>query len=101
MSSSSQQAAFEAWLSRHCDYDDLNKFEIELANEAWQAALESPDAQALRKDAERYLWLRAHWTRLRTTYHDNTLRFTIADAFCDLAEPDIDAAIDAAMEKQK
>ena len=43
-----QQAAFEAWLSKHCDYDDLNKSEIELANEAYLSALASPKVQALR-----------------------------------------------------
>ena len=56
----------------------------------------------LRKDAAYYRWLRANWTRLRTTYHDNTLRFSVvADSFCEITEADIDAAIIAAMEKQK
>ena len=38
-----QRAAFETWLQTHCDYDDLNKSEIELSRDAWQAALESPE----------------------------------------------------------
>jgi hypothetical protein len=42
------RAVFESWISRHCDYDDLSKSEIELAYEAWQAALESTGVKALR-----------------------------------------------------
>ena len=56
MSIEQERTEFYAWLTRHCDYDDLNKSEIELARDAWQsrAALQSRD----REDAERYRWLR-------------------------------------------
>ena len=56
MNTEQERAAFEAWITSHCDYDDLNRSEIELARDAWQAraALQSQD----REDAERYCWLR-------------------------------------------
>ena len=34
-----QRAAFMGWLTTHCDYDDLNKSEVALALDAWQAAI--------------------------------------------------------------
>lgn len=56
MNTEQERTEFEAWLTRHCDYDDLNKSEIELARDAWQsrAALQAQDWE----DAERYRWLR-------------------------------------------
>ena len=42
-----QRAAFEAWIKTHCDYDDLDRSEMMLAFDAWQAALASPEVQAL------------------------------------------------------
>lgn len=34
-----KRAAFEAWIKTHCDYDDLDRSEMLLAFDAWQAAL--------------------------------------------------------------
>lgn len=51
-----QRDSFEAWIKTHCDYDDLDRSEMMLAFDAWQAALASPQVQALRKDAERLDW---------------------------------------------
>lgn len=53
---SEQKTAFDAWLSRHCDYDDLSKSEIELAYEAWQAALASPEVQALQESLQAIIY---------------------------------------------
>lgn len=84
-----QRAAFEAWLSRHCDYDDLNKSEIELANEAWQAALESQD-----RDAERY---RA-WRKAAATNNGNFLRL-VSNELPDWDEGPVDESrVDAAID---
>jgi hypothetical protein len=35
-----EREAFMDWLTTHCDYDDLNKSEVALALDAWQAAIE-------------------------------------------------------------
>lgn len=63
-----QRAAFEAWASKQGRYGsadcpvDYHRGVTRDAEKVWQAALESPEVQALRKDAERLDWLdaRAH-----------------------------------------
>lgn len=43
---SARAIAFEDWLAKHCDSDDLTAYERELARDAWSAALSAqPGAQ--------------------------------------------------------
>lgn len=53
MSIEQERAEFEAWLQTHCDYDDLHKSEIELARDAWQAALQSQDRELSHLEKDR------------------------------------------------
>lgn len=95
------RAVFESWLSRHCDYDDLSKPEIELAYEAWQAALESPEVQALRKDAERLDWLDARAHCADWVEGEPTKRVIRAEDGQVYTGDTWREAIDVAMEEQK
>lgn len=66
------------------------------------AALESPEVQALRKDAERYRFLAAYCRS--TDEHWGGRWSIVVDGPCPASrdsEDDFDEAIDAAMEKQK
>lgn len=73
------------------------------------AALESPEVQALREDAERYWWLRNEsWAGYNQSKRKPQVAETIVfvqdgagNVKTILAEDALDAAIDAAMEKQK
>ena len=85
-----ERAEFEAWYAAPNNNGT--------AWEAWQAALASQQVQALRRDAERYRWLRGQ--------HEKPVGgLTICEVGTWDLKPwsgdDPDAAIDAAMEKQK
>lgn len=41
---SARAIAFDDWLAKHCDSDDLTAYERELAWDAWNAALSAPQA---------------------------------------------------------
>ncbi|MNK33431.1 hypothetical protein D3C87_519140 [compost metagenome] len=43
---SARAIAFDDWLAKHCDSDDLTAYERELALDAWNAARSSPQASA-------------------------------------------------------
>lgn len=124
-----QRVAFEAWIKTHCDYDDLDRSEMLLARDAWQAAvkwaseteegtealgflkglesgtraaLASPEVQALRKDADRYRWLKEKMLGIDFDWQEagiTALSFEMP-AGCAYGG-DCDQNIDAAMEKQK
>ncbi|WJJ93400.1 hypothetical protein [Neopusillimonas aromaticivorans] len=49
-----QRAAFEAWYATHDPRTPQSPFDRELACKAWQAALESPEVQALRDVLREY-----------------------------------------------
>lgn len=50
------------------------------------------------KDAERYRWLRANWTTMRSSSTDTTLKLTSGtEPWADFGPDVIDAAIDTAM----
>lgn len=119
----SQRASFEAWALEY--NSDLTEWpnvlfvkngsgkyaiiRVQDAWEAWQAALESPEVQALRKDAERYRWLRNEsWAGYNEGSRKPRVAQTIVitqdgagNVTTILAEDALDAAVDAAMEKQK
>jgi|SRR5699024_992229 len=71
-----------------------------------QAVLQSPEIQALRKDAERYRWLRDSESDDMGVvtgiegidYGSTSVAYTYEDGLCG---EQLDKAIDAAMEKQK
>ncbi|WJJ94041.1 hypothetical protein [Neopusillimonas aromaticivorans] len=90
-----QRAAFEAEMRKDLgmpEYVELN-WEADYVATAWkyyQAALASPEAQALRKDAERYRFIRPG---------DATVWCSSGDY--PMENENLDAAIDAAMEEQK
>lgn len=71
-----------------------------------QAVLQSPEIQALRKDAERYRWLRDSGSDDMGVvtgiegidYGSTSVAYTYEDGLCG---EQLDKAIDAAMEKQK
>ena len=91
--------AFEAWLKKDYNYDDLNSFEINMARYPWQAALAAPEVQALRKDAERYRKLVADWFD-----HVHGREFELMNDMPPesyQSKADIDEEIDKTMEKQK
>lgn len=70
-----------------CDSKTMRK----AARWAEQAVLQSPEIQALRKDAERYRWLRS----------DDSADIVDCLDFSGVVDgQELDAAIDAAMEKQ-
>ncbi len=48
---SARAIAFEDWLAKHCDSDDLTAYERELAWDAWSAALSAPQASEAVRDA--------------------------------------------------
>lgn len=55
------RAEFEVWRRKHYDYEDLTAFEIKFAFAAFQAgraALQSPEVQAWKRDAELYRWVK-------------------------------------------
>lgn len=98
-----QRAAFEAWAEVGAELHKMlggeySSSTTRFAWEAWQAALASPEVQALRKDAERYRWLREQ--------HEKPVGWlTICEAGTWDLKPwsgdDPDTTIDAAMEEQK
>lgn len=100
-----QQTAFYAWYRRKYD----SELYCQARREAWQAALASPEVQALREDAERYRWLRNEsWAGYNQSKRKPQVAETIVfvqdgagNVKTILAEDALDAAIDAAMEKQK
>ena len=78
--------------------------EIEFARAIEQAVLQSPEMQALRKDAERYRWLRDSESDDMGVvtgiegidYGSTSVAYTYEDGLCG---EQLDKAIDAAMEK--
>lgn len=103
------KAAFEAWFRQK--YDSELYYQARL--EAWQAALASPEVQALRKDAERLIGLIKMCGHVQDG-SDSVVRIFQDDATCEWIVRNGDpmngsffhgssprAAIDAAMEKQK
>jgi len=82
------------------NYDD----DMILARAIESAVLQSPEIVAMRKDAERYRWLRAHWHELAESYVDdnNTIISEIqlyATGDWPPIDPDsLDYGVDAAME---
>lgn len=96
-----QRASFEAWLKFSPLYMEDGEYvlsNVQLRFEAYQAALESPEVQAWKKDAERYQKLRA-----MATQQANTIGpiFRIDVQRTPQTLFDFDAAVEAAMEKQK
>jgi GGDEF domain-containing protein len=43
---SARAIAFDVWLARHCDSDDLTAYERDLARDAWNTALSAPQASS-------------------------------------------------------
>lgn len=90
-----------AILGRRATYQELL-----FAHAIEAAALQSPGIQALRKDAARYEWMRKHWHELAESYTDDTsrviskIRLYQDDSWPPIDTASLDAAIDAAMEKQ-
>lgn len=84
---------FDHWLAEaviNFDADEL--YPVGRAIE--QAVLQSPEVQQMRKDAERYRWLRK--------LSDDGQDCVIEDMYeIALHDDDLDAAIDAAMEKKE
>ena len=105
---SKQQAEFEAWakgrgmtLHKASPCDGSPPYYLDTASIAargsYQAALESPEVQALRNDAERYRKLVADWFD-----HVHGREFGLINDMPPEAyesKADVDAAIDAAREK--
>ncbi|CAO3886222.1 hypothetical protein [Achromobacter mucicolens] len=59
---SARAIAFDDWLAKHCDSDDLTAYERELAWDAWNAALSAHQASKAVRDAEdaaRWRWATA------------------------------------------
>lgn len=91
-----QRAAFEVWCQERFGRTPLwdhenNKYLLSSAQmrfEAYQAALASPEVQALREDAERYRYWRVR-----------RFNFVKDDGITLLISQDLDAAIDAARGK--
>lgn len=105
-----QRAEFEAWCQERFGQVPLWDYENDqyllssarLRFEAYQAALASPEAKALRKDAKRYRFLATHCQSMPKNWGGSWL--IVVDGPCPAShdsEDDFDAAIDAAMEKQK
>ena len=70
--------------------------EIELCRAAL-AKREAQEPSDIAKDAERYRWLRANWTTMRSTATDTTLKLTTGEEpWADFGPDVIDAAIDEA-----
>ena len=105
MNQDKQRAAFEAWtgyseeaLSRDAG-DGYCIKGVDNEWRAWQAALASPEVQALRKDAERYRKLVADWFD-----HVHGREFELMNDMPPesyQSKADIDEEIDKTMEKQK
>lgn len=92
-----QHAAFENWarwfalpLGRVVSGERYESMETEAASKAWQAALASPEVQALSRDAERYRFIRPGDAMVWCSSGDYPME-----------NENLDAAIDAAMGKQK
>lgn len=70
-----------------------------------RTALQSPEVQQMRKDADRYRWLRRHWHELAESYTDDTsrviskMRLYQDDNWPPIDAESLDSAIDAAMEQ--
>lgn len=112
-----QRASFEAWLGfSPMKMDDGNYADPDVCVDwqVWQAALQSPEVQALRKDAERLDWIQEQAKESRSgvgfdwrpAYAEGGRviemkgwRF-MRHHFLGDRKPNIREAIDAAMEKQ-
>lgn len=68
------------------------------------AVLQSPEVVAMRKDAERYRWLRAHWHELAESYVDDSgsviseVRLYATGDWPPIDPDSLDYGVDAAME---
>ena len=104
MTTDELRAKFEAWASEYqwsrdrqmsCEEDDSS-------SSAWQAAHASRDAEveALRKDAERYRWLRNSDRIPDGDYLDTHLVVTDASGEDVLWNNSLDVTIDAAMQAE-
>ena len=109
-----QQAAFEAWYQHH--HGDRDAYVLDASGEyadkqvqgafnVWQAALQSPEVQALRKDAERLDFMISEECQIQSLSTPNEVRHRLS--WPDYGEAQSEwfinprAALDAAMEKQK
>ena len=109
-----QRNAFEVWISQEprgystvmvSDKSAYSYNTVQVAWESWKEALQSPEVQALRKDAERLDFLISEECQIQSLSLSNGVRYRlywpdIDEAQCELYT-DPRAAIDAAMEKQK
>lgn len=101
-----RRAGFEALINRHglCATKDGDLYRSHLVGwmlKAYEAALTSPEVQALRKDAERYQWLRQqHWSDSEMCIVCRPKETVRPGGYCPSLAL-LDSHIDAAMEKQK
>lgn len=104
MNKDQQRSAFEAWLKT---YKSIGVAYYDMAYDAWQAALASPEVQAWKKDAKRYRWLRdtaqlfSHFGGEGNSGWCVMRRDSAITRVFTYNGQELDAAIDAAMEKQK
>ena len=73
---------------------------VQMLWEAWQAACRAqpaPVAQGDAEDAARWRWLRENWFTMTSSYDQQRIRFKVGEPrWSDIAETELDAAIDAA-----
>ena len=64
MNKNIEQAAFEIWIEAKCPSGDVDQVHSQWINShQYEKLLADEEFEALRKDAERYRWLRAqHWS---------------------------------------
>lgn len=100
MTSEQELANFEVWLKKHPDYRYFESYEIDYMLVGWQAALESSEVQALRKDVARLDWLDAQAHCADWVDNEPTKRVIRAEDGEEFTGDTWRAAIDAAMKGQ-
>lgn len=88
---------FQLCEGAYCKGAELNNFYI--GYQAGRASFSSPEVEALRKDAERYRKLVADWLDNVHGREFGLINDMPSEAY--ESKADVDAAIDATMEKQK